>query len=433
MVKCTESHPSNEEGKSYRFNLISISVIDANMSDTVKALNLQHFSCIFPKLSKSRSSKESDGTDKNLNVGQDSNLCYPKSDVLDHSATGTPFRNSTDYSLTCPGYPVTPGPRHRPYNMWLTLADNIYLTLPDNIYLTLGYNITKTRGALYQEFDTSTVDSAALSGLYHYAELSVREEVRVEEGGEGWVGYDELMPRQPLVLQYHEIIYINNLLSLSCGEERKEEGEVMPRQPLVLQYHEIIYINNLLSLSCLEPKILSHSCCYNDEVVRSGRKRGRMWSRDGRQCCKHNRSTMLADVANLQSYPCRLQFTIKQRRAWLLLGWVTAERSCPCKQFACPDIGGGSEVTFKPLVPRLSVREGFLAPTSPGELLPGNVRILENCKLFLKKRSSSVATQQECINLAAPSTTSVYRPLQLGGARCYRSALFIAHPSACPI
>ncbi|KAG8256518.1 Multiple C2 and transmembrane domain-containing protein 2 [Homalodisca vitripennis] len=39
---------------------------------------------------------------------------------------------------------------------------------------------------------------------------------------------------------------------------------------------------------------------------------------------------------------------IKQRRAWLLLGCVTAERSCPCKQPACPAVGGGSEVTFGP-------------------------------------------------------------------------------------
>ncbi|KAG8284102.1 hypothetical protein J6590_003794 [Homalodisca vitripennis] len=59
---------------------------------------------------------------------------------------------------------------------------------------------------------------------------------------------------------------------------------------------------------------------------------------------------------------------IKQRRAWLLLGWVTAERPCPCKQPACPAIGGGSEITFKPLAPRLSVREGFLALTSPGKI-----------------------------------------------------------------
>ncbi|KAG8284996.1 hypothetical protein J6590_090453 [Homalodisca vitripennis] len=59
---------------------------------------------------------------------------------------------------------------------------------------------------------------------------------------------------------------------------------------------------------------------------------------------------------------------IKQRGAWLLLGWVTAERSCPCKQSACPVIGGGSEVTFKPLEPRLSVREGFLALNSPSKI-----------------------------------------------------------------
>ncbi|KAG8270273.1 hypothetical protein J6590_088791 [Homalodisca vitripennis] len=62
---------------------------------------------------------------------------------------------------------------------------------------------------------------------------------------------------------------------------------------------------------------------------------------------------------------------IKQSRAWLMLGWVTAERSCPCKQLACPTIGGGSEVTFKPWVPsRLSVRKGFLALTSPGQTQP---------------------------------------------------------------
>ncbi|KAG8302332.1 hypothetical protein J6590_034644 [Homalodisca vitripennis] len=57
---------------------------------------------------------------------------------------------------------------------------------------------------------------------------------------------------------------------------------------------------------------------------------------------------------------------IKQRRAWLLLGWVSAERSCPCKHPAYPAIDGGSEVFFNPLAPRLSVREGFLALTSPG-------------------------------------------------------------------
>ncbi|KAG8335086.1 hypothetical protein J6590_077163 [Homalodisca vitripennis] len=40
-------------------------------------------------------------------------------------------------------------------------------------------------------------------------------------------------------------------------------------------------------------------------------------------------------------------------------------RFCPCKQPTCPAVGGGSEITFKPLVPRLNVRVGFLALTSP--------------------------------------------------------------------
>ncbi|KAG8290362.1 hypothetical protein J6590_083547 [Homalodisca vitripennis] len=47
----------------------------------------------------------------------------------------------------------------------------------------------------------------------------------------------------------------------------------------------------------------------------------------------------------------------------LLLGRVTAERSCLCKQPACPALGVGL-VTVKPLAPSC-VREGFLALTSP--------------------------------------------------------------------
>ncbi|KAG8324314.1 hypothetical protein J6590_095171 [Homalodisca vitripennis] len=39
---------------------------------------------------------------------------------------------------------------------------------------------------------------------------------------------------------------------------------------------------------------------------------------------------------------------LKQRRAWLLLGWVTTERFCPCKQPTCPAFGDGLEVNFKP-------------------------------------------------------------------------------------
>ncbi|KAG8312822.1 hypothetical protein J6590_016011 [Homalodisca vitripennis] len=53
------------------------------------------------------------------------------------------------------------------------------------------------------------------------------------------------------------------------------------------------------------------------------------------------------------------QNQVKLRRAWLLLGRLTAERSCLYKQPACPAIGGGSAATYKRLGPRLSVRESF--------------------------------------------------------------------------
>ncbi|KAG8255260.1 hypothetical protein J6590_096808 [Homalodisca vitripennis] len=50
-----------------------------------------------------------------------------------------------------------------------------------------------------------------------------------------------------------------------------------------------------------------------------------------------------------------LQYTFNIKpildEAWPLLGWVTAKQSCPCKQPACLGVGGGSKVTFKPLVP----------------------------------------------------------------------------------
>ncbi|KAG8274029.1 hypothetical protein J6590_008156 [Homalodisca vitripennis] len=45
----------------------------------------------------------------------------------------------------------------------------------------------------------------------------------------------------------------------------------------------------------------------------------------------------------------------EQRRSWLLLGLVAAERSCLCKQPACPAIGGGSQIRF---------RDSYLALTS---------------------------------------------------------------------
>ncbi|KAG8290993.1 hypothetical protein J6590_071685 [Homalodisca vitripennis] len=63
---------------------------------------------------------------------------------------------------------------------------------------------------------------------------------------------------------------------------------------------------------------------------------------------------------------CSNGYNGSSNQAWLLLRWMTAEQSCTYKQPACSAIGGGgSEVTFEPLVSRLSVREGFLSLTSP--------------------------------------------------------------------
>ncbi|KAG8245289.1 hypothetical protein J6590_005603 [Homalodisca vitripennis] len=74
---------------------------------------------------------------------------------------------------------------------------------------------------------------------------------------------------------------------------------------------------------------------------------------------------------------------IKQRQAWLLLGWVTAKRSCPCKQPACPAIGGASEVTFKPLVPsrqRSTKKDGvgLPAPTTSKEPATPSIQNINN-------------------------------------------------------
>ncbi|KAG8270636.1 hypothetical protein J6590_081351 [Homalodisca vitripennis] len=66
-----------------------------------------------------------------------------------------------------------------------------------------------------------------------------------------------------------------------------------------------------------------------------------------------------------------------------LLGWETAERSCPSKQLACLDVGGVSEVTFKPLVPSLRIREGFSVKTL---LAKGPFGLPNHCLYKLKPR-----------------------------------------------
>ncbi|KAG8265559.1 hypothetical protein J6590_092267 [Homalodisca vitripennis] len=71
--------------------------------------------------------------------------------------------------------------------------------------------------------------------------------------------------------------------------------------------------------------------------------------------CHHIQAAPPSTLLDLRVQRLSQDNRIKQRRAWLLLGWVASERSCPCKQPTCPAIGGGSEVTIKPLVSRLSL------------------------------------------------------------------------------
>ncbi|KAG8269561.1 hypothetical protein J6590_104982, partial [Homalodisca vitripennis] len=53
--------------------------------------------------------------------------------------------------------------------------------------------------------------------------------------------------------------------------------------------------------------------------------------------------------------------TIKQRREWQLLGWVTTERSCPCKQAACPTL--------------VVVRKSSVSNWSPGAETQGDGKV----------------------------------------------------------
>ncbi|KAG8276906.1 positive regulation of renal water transport [Homalodisca vitripennis] len=124
-------------------------------------------------------------------------------------------------------------------------------------------------------------------------------------------------------------------------------------------------------------------------------------------------SSVLQSNIRLNDFPTRLSQDnrIKQRQVWLLLGWVTAERSCPCKQPACPVIGGGSEVTFKPFVARWA---GGLHP-SPHPSMPANKLPL---MLSLSTRrtplntSDSLSLSSACYLSSLPATAKCIRKSQ---------------------
>ncbi|KAG8308193.1 hypothetical protein J6590_002276 [Homalodisca vitripennis] len=77
------------------------------------------------------------------------------------------------------------------------------------------------------------------------------------------------------------------------------------------------------------------------------------------------------------------------------------------KQPACPANGGGSQVTFKPLVRRLKVREGFLALTSPGKITHA-ILLLIVCLYVHLPVPTTTPTRQETLNLACSLILSPY-------------------------
>ncbi|KAG8259147.1 hypothetical protein J6590_017326 [Homalodisca vitripennis] len=95
----------------------------------------------------------------------------------------------------------------------------------------------------------------------------------------------------------------------------------------------ILYCVKMVSLKCLSP---------DGKILR--------WLRNLASSQRnHGEDKALIDqpiVAKDLFHESKIIRVIMQRRAWLLLGWVTAERSCSCKQPAYPDIGGGSKVNF---------------------------------------------------------------------------------------
>ncbi|KAG8248417.1 hypothetical protein J6590_040882 [Homalodisca vitripennis] len=82
--------------------------------------------------------------------------------------------------------------------------------------------------------------------------------------------------------------------------------------------------------------------------------------------CENQHLTNNGAVCGYNGYR-KITGSSKVERGFCLDGY-SGERSCSCKLPACLAIGGGSEVTFKPLVLRLSVREGFIALTSPSKI-----------------------------------------------------------------
>ncbi|KAG8253667.1 hypothetical protein J6590_029241 [Homalodisca vitripennis] len=78
--------------------------------------------------------------------------------------------------------------------------------------------------------------------------------------------------------------------------------------------------------------------------------------------------------------------------------WMTAERSCPCKQPACPAIGGGSEVTFEPLIPRAASLESDAVTDLTPEIY-NHVRLKRSTHKVLRQENSVAPPCLEIVSI----------------------------------
>ncbi|KAG8284103.1 hypothetical protein J6590_003795 [Homalodisca vitripennis] len=106
-------------------------------------------------------------------------------------------------------------------------------------------------------------------------------------------------------------------------------------------------------------------------------------------------------------------------RAWLLLGWVTAERSCPCKQPACPAIGGG---WFGRPYPDLA---------GPQPIPPPRIKYMIPLNKRSRKCHSSLAPNEFVTREqnSGNTLTNVTRPRESNSAHSERSSF---RPARCP-
>ncbi|KAG8278886.1 hypothetical protein J6590_011286 [Homalodisca vitripennis] len=143
---------------------------------------------------------------------------------------------------------------------------------------------------------------------------------------------------------------LNNIKILSAKKFRSKDNFLSSAIPTIITFPKVASYEliSLLKLSVENVPWVS-LVRIEEAIVRTRKQSVKLAGRlSARKPCVIS-DTSMAGLTSETYSTLRVQRLsqdnpIKQRRAWLLLGWVTTERFCPCKQPDCPAIGGGSEV-----------------------------------------------------------------------------------------